>query len=595
MNDAVLRFTFGPVQPFIAEARRTSDLFAGSRILAELARAAVRALQQDGAQLVYPADLSSDPPNVIVARVPWSQAEASAQRAAQALRDRWLQFADEALQQLARLVPLDEAFRDHWQRQTADPWELYWAAAPIERDDYATAFRRATAAVAALKKTRTFDQQVEAGPKDALSGTRAALARAGEDPRSFWRTVRRRPEGARLVGEHERLDAVSAVKRFFDFDVSFPSLPTIAARPFVQEAVRQAPQALETYRDAFDLLVTSLGEEPRRYRRVGLGTDRFPYDGSFLYEATLEWPALLEELGLEPSAVEPRRATAEGSLRRARHALTELVRAVGRRPSRYVAVLVLDGDSMGRWLSEAVGTGGEAAHRAISQRLAAFAARAKELVENRFANAAAVYLGGDDVVALVPAEEAVPLALALAEAFHRITEGRTASAGIAIAHWLEPLGDLLRAARAAERAAKRLPRKRAVAVELQPRGGEIVRAVAEYEWLKSLQFEDLVERFRRDGPGSLSGRVPTDLRLAARVLPRADEAFRAVLARSVTRQGHWPAGTVAERDRLVERLHAFARAYDALRDDSAGAVPEGPAQLADWLALARFLARGGGE
>lgn len=603
MPDALLRFTFGPIQGFIAEARRTADLYAGSRILAELARAVAHALQQGGAQLVYPADLTSDPPNVIVARVPWERAEELAQQAAAALQKRWRGFADQALGELERLVTLDAALRQQWQRQTTDRWELYWAAVPIEDGDYATAFRRAAAGVAALKKTRTFSQRLEDGAKDVLSGNRAALARASEDPRAFWRAVRRRPDGARLIGEHEVLDAVGAVKRFFPLDAAFPSLPTVAARPFARAAATRAQSMLEAYRDAFELLVTALGERPQRYRRGGLGIDTFPYDGAFLYEATLEWSALIEELGLDPASSDPLRTQTENMRSAARAALTGLYRAVGQRPSRYVAVLVLDGDSMGEWLSRALAEGGEAAHQDISQKLASFAQKARQVFAASFPNAVPIYLGGDDVLALAPAEEAVPLALALAEQFHEVAAGRTASAGIAIAHWLEPLGDLLQAAREAEKRAKRLPGKDAIAVELQPRGGEIVRVVAKRTALVELELGDLIDRFRREGPGSLSGRLPTDLRGAARALPTADESFRAVLGRSVKRQGEWPEDTAQERNQLVARLHAFARSYDDLRAkleeqgsaSVARAVPEGPAQLADWLALARFLARGGGE
>jgi CRISPR-associated protein Cmr2 len=196
MPDAVLRFTFGPVQAFIAEARRTADLYAGSHILAELARAAARSLQDAGAELVYPADLGSgDPPNVIVARVPWEDAEQLAERAAAALQARWEQLASEALAKIESYAPLDDALRAQWQAQTGDVWEIYWAAARIEQDDYATAFHRAQAGVAALKKTRTFTQRAEAGAKDSLGGNRAALAPAGQDPRDFWRAVRRRPAG----------------------------------------------------------------------------------------------------------------------------------------------------------------------------------------------------------------------------------------------------------------------------------------------------------------------------------------------------------------------------------------------------------------
>lgn len=607
MSSAVLRFTFGPVQGFIAEARRTADLFAGSRILAELARAAARALQEAGADLVYPADLvPGDPPNVIVARVPWDDAEQLAERAAAALRARWQELASDALAELERYTRIDDALRAQWRAQTNDFWEIYWAAARIEQDDYATAFRHAQAGVAALKKTRTFGQLEQAGPKDVLSGSRAALAPAGQDPRTFWRAVRRHPQGARLVGEHERLDAISAVKRFARFGDgkdAYPSVPTIAARPFARLAAERALPALESYRDAFELLVTAFGERLERYRRTGLGVEGFPYDGAFLYESTLEWPALVEELGLDPQQAERQRSQVDSPLRVARDRLAALYRAAGQRPSRYVAVLVLDGDSMGQWLTSALSDGGVEAHREVSRKLARFAAASEGVGRRAAPDTVFVYQGGDDVVALVPAEQAVPLALALAAAFAEVTQGRSASAGIAIGHWLEPLGDLLQNAREAEKRAKRLPGKNAVAVELQPRGGEIVRVVARTDQLTALDLADLVDRFRRDGAGSLSGRLPTDLRQLARAFPQADAAFRAVLVRAVKRQGEWPNGTSAEREQLIERLYRFATSYDQLRTSLVGAaqpaeserVPPGPAQLADWLALARFLARGGGE
>ena len=604
MPDALLRFTVSPVQTFIAEARRTADLYAGSRILAELVRAAARSLQEAGADLIYPANLDAgDPPNVIVARVPWEDAEQLAQQATAALQARWQAFADEALTTLRGLVDLDEKLERQWRSQVADLWEVYWAAARIENDDYATAFGRSQAGVAALKKTRVFVQHAEAGAKDTLSGNRAALARDGEDLRAFWRRVRRHPRGARLVGEHERLDAVGTVKRFHGAKTSYPSVPTITARPFARRATVQAAQALASYRDAFELLVTAFGEQPDRYRRTGLAIEGFPYDGAFLYEATLEWPALVEELGLDPARAEQRRTQVDSILRDARARLAKLYQVVGHRPSRYVAVLVLDGDSMGQWLASVLAEGGVEAHREVSRALTHFADAAENVLQAAAPDGVYVYRGGDDVVALAPAEQAMPLALTLARTFLEKTGGRTASAGVAIGHWLEPLGDLLQSAREAEKRAKRLPGKSAIAVELQPRGGETIRVVARTDQLAALDLTDLVDRFRRDGAGSLSGRLPTDLRQLARAFPQVDAAFRAVLTRAVKRQGEWPPGMSEEREHLVDRLYAFATSYDQLwasLPDETGSqwperVPPGSAQLADWLALARFLARGGGE
>src|SRR5690349_13716188 len=49
-------FTIGPVQDFIAAARRTRDLWAGSQLLSELSRTAAKALRDDyDAQLIFPA------------------------------------------------------------------------------------------------------------------------------------------------------------------------------------------------------------------------------------------------------------------------------------------------------------------------------------------------------------------------------------------------------------------------------------------------------------------------------------------------------------------------------------------------------------
>src|SRR5579884_4348246 len=97
VSDAVLIFTFSPVQSFIGEARRTSDLYAGSQILVTLARAAAQVLEQHGS-LVYPANVSDarDVPNKLVAKVPWAEAKVVAETAHRALLDTWRQLATEA-------------------------------------------------------------------------------------------------------------------------------------------------------------------------------------------------------------------------------------------------------------------------------------------------------------------------------------------------------------------------------------------------------------------------------------------------------------------------------------------------------------------
>src|SRR5579871_6186693 len=51
----LLVLSLGPVQEFIAAARKTRDLWFGSALLSEVARAAAQAVHNAGGELVFPA------------------------------------------------------------------------------------------------------------------------------------------------------------------------------------------------------------------------------------------------------------------------------------------------------------------------------------------------------------------------------------------------------------------------------------------------------------------------------------------------------------------------------------------------------------
>ena len=57
----LLSIAVGPVQEFIAQARRTRDLWYGSHLLSELSRAAAKVVAEGGGGLIFPAFDSSDP------------------------------------------------------------------------------------------------------------------------------------------------------------------------------------------------------------------------------------------------------------------------------------------------------------------------------------------------------------------------------------------------------------------------------------------------------------------------------------------------------------------------------------------------------
>ena len=60
MNEYVIVIGIGPVQTFIAAARRSRDLWRGSWLLSELSKACALSLQEAGATLIFPAPTRPD-------------------------------------------------------------------------------------------------------------------------------------------------------------------------------------------------------------------------------------------------------------------------------------------------------------------------------------------------------------------------------------------------------------------------------------------------------------------------------------------------------------------------------------------------------
>lgn len=594
MADAVLLFTFSPVQPFIAEARRASDLFAGSRILVELAKAAAQAVRDFGGQLVFPVALGDDMPNRLVATVPTDRAAELAQAAQKALLARWEAIAASARQHLWGYGAEHDATWDEvWGRQIRGLWEVYWAVAPMNEDEasYAGAYHQATRALNAAKRTRAFPPAEEPGLKDSLSGRREALHTASLSAVKYWDRVGRgkgmtaallRPEG------RERLDAIGAIKRFSDLrdERRFLSTSTVASEEFLG----RARGLLAPYRRAIEALIP----EEKLYRVRG--NPEWPYDGDLFYAETLTPERLLGSYGVEqPDA---------GRLGEAQRALGELHRQVGGAPSPYYAVVVLDGDEMGKRIDQCLAEPGRAQqrHRELSQQLSNFASEVPQIVNAH--QGSLIYNGGDDVLVLVPLAAALPLVGALAQAFAADTGG-TASAGIAIVHHLSPLDAALGAARAAEQAAKNSYGRSAVCVRALKRSGEAVQVGSQWSVASAGEtagsvvdlLEELIAHFRADRLSSRFAYEIAEQAAVATALP--DPAAREALLRRLVERHRTAALSKDAGREIGERLARWASLLDryapSIVDRDTARVPQGLAELGRWLVLARFIAEGGSD
>jgi CRISPR-associated protein Cmr2 len=581
MTNAVLIFTFSPVQSFIAEARRSEDLFNGSAILSRLAQAAGEAIEKSGV-LIYPARLQeTDTPNVLVARIPAEQGQEIAENARKALLAEWQSIASKA-RKAARLEE-DDLWERIWKRQIveAPPWQIFWAYAE-ETAGYAEAYRQARDLLERAKRSRLFEQSEEEGEKDSLSGTRTALRTAYyTSARKYWETMSKKfhllPSKVRPEGR-ELLDSIALVKRFWEgAEREFPSTSTVAAWDFYQEAKVSAPEELSRYRQALESLPLY---KARKQDAV------FPYDGDLFFKETLTRQRMKESYGVEVD---------EATLQQLRALLKDVVRKNGKSLSPYYMLIQFDGDGVGAKIDHLLEDKdrAEVNHRRFSQNIADFSSQVREIVRPE-AGGFLIYNGGDDVLFLASRERGLELAHRLAEEYQNIV-GKdlnilaTASAGVVIAHHLTPLARALSLMREAERSAKvgkkdNLGNKGMVCVTLARRGGEALSALSPWEYVA--QVAEWVRAFQNDEVAAV---FPYALaRETAMLQDLKQEVKTSILQYLFNRH----TGEKVSKDRKHELLKTLTEWHKAIGEKTGvSAVGE----IARWLIIARFLASGGAE
>lgn len=536
MTAHLLLITLGPVQDFIAQARRTRDLWYGSHLLSELGRAAARALDAGNARLIFPSladttqleachaplrENGSAPQNIankLLAEVPAGvDPEQLARAARKATADYWRdQLAAPVRATCAGLLAND--IDAVWSEQigTFLDFAASWTPLGESEGDYARARHQLEKAIAGRKLLRDFDAWTQGRGnvyKSSLDGAReTVLSHHEQRSAALARKYR--------IANGEQLDAVGLVKRAGGDPEQFVPVANVALAAWLELASRAAGKELDTLARACREAGVS------RVTRTDLPCVKpFPFDAGVLLAN--RWRAVFEERGLEGDALAWGRTHAGPVLRK----LSE--------PYPYVACLVADGDRMGRTIDL---LGNIAAHRLLSGALADFADSARSIVERQH-RGALVYAGGDDVLAFVPVAEAPGCADALRRCFTRSiqdacrslpdAEWPTLSVGLGIGHVMESMGDLLMLGRQAEREAKRDRNALAILVDKRSGGTRSWRASWSDEPVQALNAAIVLLRDR------LSSRKVYEIAsiLARLVAPHeaADDGWARVLALEVKR------------------------------------------------------------
>jgi len=435
----------GPVQEFIAAARRCRDLWCGSQLLSELSKAAALALRKRGATLIFPApenleDLAAQSGftvvNKLLASVDAEDIRRSVQEVQEAVQGRLERAADLRTMKLRGLVVKEEVY---W-RQLRGLLEFYAAWVP-QGECYTESRSRVEELLAARKALRDFPayEGAEGECKSSLDGARENV---------IQKRSRRLYESN--LKENEYLDAIGIVKRFGGGSVRFDSTVDVAAVPFVQGIEKGS----EKRTDAF-----------RRYQRFLRVHGLPPETYSLLYEHESR------QLFHEDEA--------------ANEELKGIREALGKPNAPYFVLFSGDGDKMGCAIS---GLDSSQSHQDFSKALSGFAGQARVLIDSERYGGCSIYCGGDDVLALLPLHTALDCAKAVNDLFReRLKQySVTFSAGLVVAHGLEPLTEVRAWAKEAEHAAKTDGGRDALCISIHPRSGSPIAVCGKWDELCGL-------------------------------------------------------------------------------------------------------------
>jgi len=463
LSKRYFHFTIGPVQGFVAQARRTRDFWAGSFILSWLAAVAMRAVQKQRGEILFPKpddsfmgalEIGGDKgpkqgnvPNRFKARV---GGDFDPHLVSGAARAAWWELAEHIRQ--ADLATESEITQTIWRTQISQFWEVQWAL--VDDEGVANTLDR-------LKNWRTHLTPDQPGVKCMMMDGWQELSgadRPGAEVDAFWKRVRSKgSKGMKTdLREGEALCAMAFVKRRFarhfpsftaflpggwkltgwKLPVNVPSVHYLAAAPWLSKLFEKAedPEVANAFWDFHDAASSLVEGEYSEWdsnircvQKSDVNKRWKALDGSVLFEAMLENHRLWDEKAADAKKLIPvlRRVQKLGAMDPV---------------SPFYAVLLMDGDQLGIHMSTV------SKQPLITVGLARFTEKVPDLVNDH--NGFLVYAGGDDVLALLPLEDALRCAHALRNHYLSCFEGTgipsTLSGAIEYAHIKMPLTKVLR-------------------------------------------------------------------------------------------------------------------------------------------------------
>jgi CRISPR-associated protein Cmr2 len=513
MNKLLHIFTFSPVQGFISNSRRLSDLYHSSLLLSTLTENLMKVIKDLNTEIIYPVLVEdgqglANYPNRIV----FLADKCICKDVIKNFQELWEGVYETILRKVLDEVGISKEEKEKIEEQAKLHLENYFRAycectnseevkkwkeklkqnLGEDYDDYAVAYDWTERKLGTLKSKKHYEPLMDVytynGGKHpdgcTLCGERAHLA---VDWKKLIETLQKeeRPKYIKhYLKEGEKLCGVCLVKRFAFYCLkrqTFPSVHDIANAKFKEELKDFEQRRPDLANRLKSLLKKYMGEEKLR-----------------LWEYNAE---LFDIKELERTKMEE--GDPEGVIDDLISELRQIYdnKFLSEPSKNYFAIIISDGDSMGDWLGLNSKIRKDklerAFHEKFSKALSNYAREIKSLESKEKFGLRIVYAGGDDVLAVADLREFLDFTEKLNPTFkEKVGENASVSAGIVIGHQKDNLAYLLNEARKAEKKAKSVEGKSAFCITVIPRGGGPVSFWAKWEFLNLFKYT--VEYFEKE-------------------------------------------------------------------------------------------------
>lgn len=492
-------FTLGPVQSFVSQARRTRDFWAGSFLLSWLSAVAIKAVTLQGGKIIFPqadsnymdfligkGDQGNPPqqgsiPNRFKAEITHLDHFIPVQ-ITEAVQEAWKALSEFIWDKDINAVFGDDPILEKpgiiWDRQIPDFWDMSWVITNDFEDGSALDRR---------KNWRTYFTPDEPGVKCSMMNGWQELSGSEKPNREamdkFW--DRLRTQGNKGIendfSKKETLCAIAFIKRRFsryfeDFEYKMdqgwqlkgwkvpsgvPSVSYMAAIHWLEQTTKNniTLTLLNEFSQEAKKLTGNYGEWQTNINCLAKeGSSKYfnSLDGHVFFSNNLENKLLFSD---QQQAIK-----VLNCLKRIND--TEGQTSV----SPFYAVLMMDGDSLGKNMSDT------SKQDNITKGLADFTQGVADIVYNN--NGFLIYAGGDDVLAILPLEDAIPCATQLrthyVQCFADYADLKTSLSGaIEFVHVKTPLTKILEDAhRLLDDIAKEKTGRDALAIRVWKPGGQ---------------------------------------------------------------------------------------------------------------------------